>query len=197
MDKQQVIRRFNEWAPHWDEALQVDPVKINRILDAAAVGPGSRVLDVACGTGVLVPFYRAREVACVLGVDIAPEMCRAAQAKLAGLPEVTVLCADAETAALPQAFDRCVVFNAFPHFSDQIGLLKNLYKALLPGGRLTIAHDRGRTALDRHHESVPEISTRLPSAEDLKELLLACGYARATAEESDALYLVSAVKETA
>ena len=56
--------------------------KISIILDNACVGAGSRVLDVACGTGVLTPDYLARDVASVTAVDISPEMIRRARDKL-------------------------------------------------------------------------------------------------------------------
>ena len=92
------------------------------------------VLDVACGTGVLFPDYLARDVHSVTGVDIAPEMARRAAEKFPDA-RVTVLCGDIETVPLPQQFDRCMVYNAFPHFPDPARLIAHLATLLKPGGR--------------------------------------------------------------
>ena len=71
---------------------------ISQILDGAGVREGVRVLDVACGTGVLFPDYLARGVASVTGVDISPEMVKIAREKFTRR-NIEVLCADVE--ALP------------------------------------------------------------------------------------------------
>lgn len=76
--KGDVIAFFDRLAPDWEKDLVVDAAKINTILDVAGVGAGCRVLDVACGTGVLFPFYRQRQVAEVLAVDISPRMVKIA-----------------------------------------------------------------------------------------------------------------------
>lgn len=52
IDKADVIEFFDRCAPSWDAELIRSDRKINIILDNAGVGEGSRVLDVACGTGV-------------------------------------------------------------------------------------------------------------------------------------------------
>ena len=74
INKDDVVRFFNALARGWDDEISVDKDKIEFILDKAEVRPGTRVLDVACGTGVLFPFYLERETSHVLAVDISPEM---------------------------------------------------------------------------------------------------------------------------
>ena len=53
---------FQEWAP--------------RVADVAGIGPGDRVLDVACGTGVLAraAATRAAPNGAVTGLDLNPGM---------------------------------------------------------------------------------------------------------------------------
>ena len=63
MDKQEIAAFFDRHAPQWDDHLVTDDTKLKTILDAAGVGEHTTVLDVACGTGVLFPYYLAREVA--------------------------------------------------------------------------------------------------------------------------------------
>lgn len=169
IDKQDVVHFFDELAPGWDRDLIVDKTKIKLILDAAGVRPGARVLDVACGTGVLFPFYRQRQAADVLAVDISPEMAKLAAQK-AG-PSIRVVCGDIETMQGTGDFDCCVVYNAFPHFPDPAGLVAHLAGFLKPEGRLTVAHSMGIEQLNRHHSGrAAKVSMGMLPAADLAEL---------------------------
>ena len=76
-----VIAFFDERAGEWDAGMVRSDEKIGRILDNAKVTAGSRVLDIACGTGVLIGDYLRRNVESVTAVDISPEMIRIARAK--------------------------------------------------------------------------------------------------------------------
>ena len=150
IERSDVISFFDRCAPDWDaEMIRNEPV-IRTILDNADIRAGVDVLDVACGTGVLFPDYLARDVHSVTGVDIAPEMARRAAEKFPDA-RVTVLCGDIETVPLPQQFDRCMVYNAFPHFPNPARLIAHLATLLKPGGRLSVAHGMSRAMLDRHH----------------------------------------------
>ena len=57
INKNEVIEFFDRLAPSWDaDMIRHDDV-IDLILDNAGVKSDIRVLDVACGTGVLFPDY--------------------------------------------------------------------------------------------------------------------------------------------
>lgn len=133
IDKADVIEFFDRCAPSWDAGLIRSDRKINIILDNAGVREGSRVLDVACGTGVLIPDY-IRRGADVTGIDISPEMIKLAERKYAGTG-VRFICGDIETADVGQGFDAIVVYNAFPHFPDPERLITHLSGLLAEGGR--------------------------------------------------------------
>lgn len=169
IDKRDVVHFFDEQAPGWDRDLIVDKAKINLILDAAGIRPGVRVLDVACGTGVLFPFYRLRQAADVLAVDISPEMAKLAAKK--AWPSLRVVCGDIETLPGTGDFDCCVVYNAFPHFPDPAGLVAHLAGFLKPEGRLTVAHSMSLEQLNRHHAGrAAKVSMGMMPAADLAEL---------------------------
>lgn len=172
MNKQEVIAFFNRCAPTWDaEQIDCDAV-IAEILDNARIGAGMRVLDVACGTGVLFPHYLARDVASVTGIDISPEMSRRAAEKYAACPQVQVVCGDVESAAFPAPFDAVMVYNAFPHFPDPARLIASLADLLPRGGRLTVAHGMSRDMINAHHQGAAQhVSCGLMPAEALRALL--------------------------
>ena len=170
--KSDVIGFFDRCAPTWDAEMVLDESKINTILDNAGVHRGSKVLDVGCGTGVLVPFYLGRGVSSVLGVDISPGMIRIARSKFTDAA-VSFVCADAETGWFGSGFDCIVIYNAFPHFSDAGMLIGNLCTMLAEGGILTVAHSMSRERVNAHHGgSAGSVSNGL---EDAGKLALSFG----------------------
>ena len=172
IDTKDVVAFFDLLAPTWDADMVRDEAVITRILDLADVAPGVAVLDVACGTGVLIGDYLRRGVASVTAVDISSEMVKIARSKFAGDERVRVLCADAQTLDLVERFDCILIYNAFPHFSEPEKLLRNLSRLLLPGGRLTVAHGMSRERINAHHRGgASRVSRGLLPAEDLAALL--------------------------
>ena len=167
IETNEVIAFFDRLAPGWDvEMIRNDEI-INTILDNAGVTAGKDVLDVACGTGVLIPDYLRRDVASVTAIDISPRMAEIAQGKFPQ-EEVTILCGDVETADFGKQFDCIVVYNAFPHFPDPERLIARLSSLLKTGGTLTVAHGMSREKIDAHHHgAASHVSNGLMSAEDL------------------------------
>lgn len=171
MDKKDIIHFFGHLAPQWDADMIRDGAIIDKILDGAGVKAGARVLDVACGTGVMFDYYLQREVASVTGIDISPEMAKIAAEKYGAEPKIRVICGDVEEFAFDRKFDRIVVYNAFPHFPYPKRLIKILAKLLKEDGRLTVAHGMSREAIDGHHSgAASKVSNGLMSAESLKRI---------------------------
>ena len=148
MKKETVISFFDKCAPWWDADMIRNEDIIATILDNCGIRPGIRVLDVACGTGVLFPDYLSRGVAEVTAIDISPEMVKIAASKF---PDVRVICGDVEETPFDRAFDAVMVYNAVPHFPDPAKLVRRLAELVVPGGRLSIAHGMSRAALTNHH----------------------------------------------
>ena len=170
VQKQDVITFFDQLAPRWDAEMIIDDQTVSVILDNAGVSKGKRCLDVACGTGVLTPYYLDREVADLTGVDIAPEMIRIAASKFTQ-PNVRFLCDDIETIGFGRNFDCVVVYNSFPHFADPDKLIAVLAGMLAPGGTLTVAHGMSREEINRRHSGAAKpVSIGLLSAADLNEI---------------------------
>ena len=171
MNKKDIVEFFDRCAPSWDAEMIKSDAIIGTILDNAEIAAGQDVLDVACGTGVMFPYYLDRGVSSVTGIDISPEMAKIAAAKYEGNALVRVLCGDVEETGFDGKFDRVVVYNAFPHFPNPQRLIKTLADLLKEGGRLTVAHGASRAVIDNHHKGpASKVSNGLMSADSLKAL---------------------------
>jgi ubiquinone/menaquinone biosynthesis C-methylase UbiE len=119
-----------------------------RLLDQARIGPGDRVLDVACGTGTLaIEAKRRAPGAELVGIDGDPEMLERAREKAraagAGIAFDEGLSTD-----LPyedSTFDRALSTLFFHHLdlAGKRATIAELARVLRPGGELHIA-DWGR-----------------------------------------------------
>lgn len=111
----------------------------HRVLDAAEVGRGHRVLDVACGTGVLTraAAERAGEGGSITGVDPNPGMLTVARRLSDGIRWV-----EGVAEGLPaedQSFDRVVSQFGMMFFTDRRAAVEEMLRVLVPGGRLAVA----------------------------------------------------------
>jgi SAM-dependent methyltransferase len=110
-----------------------------KVADAARIQPGERVLDVACGTGIL-----AREVARrtgsagrVAGVDASAGMIAVASQLAPGIEWRTAV---AESLPFPdQTFDTVVSQFGLMFFTDRHQALREMLRVLAPGGGLAVA----------------------------------------------------------
>lgn len=111
-----------------------------RLVDAAAVSAGERVLDVGCGTGELSRAAgRATAGSPVVGVDLSARMLARARelADAEGLAHVTFLQADAQVHPFERAgFDVVVSRFGVMFFADPVAAFRNIRRALKPAGRL-------------------------------------------------------------
>ena len=194
MNKKEIISFFDRMAPDWDSRLVVNDEKINFILNKAGVTENCTVLDVACGTGVLFPYYLHRNVSRVIGVDISPNMTRIAASKNRDI-RVEVICADIEALPVHRRCDCCVVYNAFPHFPDPQALVACLSNWVKPGGRLTVAHSMSLAALKRHHEgSAEHVSRQMLEAQELANMF-APWFTVDCAVSDEEKYVVSGIRQ--
>ena len=111
---QDAAEAWHRWGPTIEDWLG-DATK--RMLDAAEVGPGSSVLDVAAGAGgqSLAAARRAGPAGRVLATDIAPALLEyaAKSAADAGLSNVDTLEADGERLDVSEAaFDAAISGSA-------------------------------------------------------------------------------------
>lgn len=131
----------HDYEPLWHAQLAEAQATL---LASASLATGERVLDVACGTG-LVTFEAAHAVGPtgqVVGVDISGSMVDAAQRRAQNrqLSNVSFARMDAETLDLPDAtFDVALCALGLMYLPDPEQALREMRRVLRPGGRLVLA----------------------------------------------------------
>lgn len=171
MDKKNIINFFDKASAFWDEDTIRNEAVISKILDGAEIREGARLLDVACGTGVLIPDYLARGVESVTAIDFSPKMVSLAKDKFSLYNNVEIICADAYEFKTQDKFDCIMVHNSFPHFPYPEKLVEHLSSLLKKGGVLTIAHSMSKEELDTlHKKSAGAVSIPLLSTDELADI---------------------------
>ncbi len=171
MDSRKIIDFFDSASSCWDEEMIKNDAVIAKILDNAKISEKVNVLDVACGTGVLIPDYLNRNVKEVTAIDISPKMVKIAQSKFSSFNNVKIICGDVENFPFSGSFDRIIVYNAFPHFPDPERLIETLSSLLNDNGILTVAHGMSKAHIDNiHKNSAHEVSIELLPSDVLADI---------------------------
>lgn len=183
IENEEVIKYFNARSENWNDEIVINDKKINKILDNAHISENMKILDVACGTGVLIPYYLERNVQSVLGVDISPGMIEIARRSFND-SRISFYVGDAEKSPIESDYDGIVIYNAFPHFKDGERIIQYLSEHLKDGGYLTVAHGMSREQTDAHHKgSAKHISNGLMEIDELSKIF--SKYLTVTASISD------------
>lgn len=177
--RERLREAFDEDAELYDRVRPGYPSALFADLAArASIGPGSRVLEIGCGTGqAKLPL--ARYGAPITGLDLGEGMAAVARRKLAQYPNVSVLVAPFETWRLPaQPFDTIISATAF-HWLDPAVRVSRVAAALHPGGTLATIwthHVRGgeeaffedaQRCYERWDPETPPGGIRLPDASEI------------------------------
>ncbi len=135
---QEAAEAWHRWGPTLESWLGE---ATETMLDAARIGHGDRVLDVAAGAGgqSLAAARRVGPAGSVLATDIAPKILEFAelQARVEGLENVSTQVLDGESLEVePASFDAAISRVGFIYFPDQQAAMEGMLRALKPGGRL-------------------------------------------------------------
>ena len=103
------------------------------VLDAAKISPGTRLLDVGCGSGLTLVLAKARG-ARPSGLDISPGLLDVARDRL---PDADLRVGDMEFLPFGDAmFDAVTGVNAFQFAGDPRRALREAARVTRPGGRV-------------------------------------------------------------
>jgi len=200
MNAESKRRYFDELAPRWDQipALEDAPAKIRRFVEKAVWSGARRILDVGCGTGILLPALLGElpEAACIVEVDFAERMLRENARKFSSARIHRVCAAATVLPFSANSFDLVLCFGVLPHLQDIEAALSRLLVLLRPGGALCAGHLLGSRELNAFHASLsgPIVHDVLPPAEALTEMLARLRARVTRAEEDPGWYFVRAIK---
>lgn len=117
------------------------PIAVD-LVGEAALRPGERVLDVACGTGIVARLAAERvgENGAVAGVDVNPGMLAVARATAAAAgTRIRWYETSAESIPLPdEAFDIVFCQVSLQFIEDKVAALREMRRVLVPGGRALV-----------------------------------------------------------
>lgn len=136
-----VERLYRSHAPIYDWTRRPFLVDRPRAVETLALRPGDRVIDFACGTGLLLPLLRRAGAAHVTGVDLTPAMLERARRRDPGARlvrgDVTEVSVDGPPA------DAAICAYGLSLVDDWPRALRNMHAHLRPGGNLVLL-DFGR-----------------------------------------------------
>jgi ubiquinone/menaquinone biosynthesis C-methylase UbiE len=157
------------------------------VLEEVALAPGDRLLDVACGTGIVARLAKKRlgDTGSVVGVDLSPAMLAVARRAGAGIDW-----REGDAAALPlrggERFDVVVCQQGMQFFPDRDAAARQMRRALAAGGRLAVSTWRPdaevpvceelRHVAERHVGPITDRRHSLGEAAALEALLRDAGF---------------------
>jgi SAM-dependent methyltransferase len=155
------------WAAHADRFDRGVAAYDESFMDAAAISPGDRVLDIGCGTGRTTrDAARAAADGAALGVDLSSAMLDVARRRATDerLTNVRFVQADAQIHPFEtEAFEVAVGRTSAMFFGDRVAGLANVGRALRPGGRLALL--TWQRLID--NEWIRELSAALAAGRDM------------------------------
>ncbi|MGH7118573.1 MAG: class I SAM-dependent methyltransferase [Acetobacteraceae bacterium] len=152
---QRVQQEFTRQAGTFATAPQItDAALTRRFVDALGSAATGRILDVACGPGIITEAVAATARA-VVAFDLTPRMLESARQRCAAARRANVTFVGGDAARLPfpsAAFDATATRLSVHHFQEPAGPIGEMARVLRPGGvcvlaDVTSSEDRDEAAL--------------------------------------------------
>jgi ubiquinone/menaquinone biosynthesis C-methylase UbiE len=136
-----ILDQFTRQATPFSTANTItDANALRLIIEAAKPEPHHKLLDVACGGGIVVCAF-APHVKHATGIDMTPAMLDRARQHAADTGVANVTWDRGDVMSLPYAdgaFDIVVTRFSMHHFPDPLGVLREMVRVCAPGGRVVV-----------------------------------------------------------
>jgi ubiquinone/menaquinone biosynthesis C-methylase UbiE len=190
---------FNDRAEAWDETNSTETVRSSeRLIRSLRIDRGAKVLDIGCGTGIIIPWLleAVGDQGRVTAIDIAEKMLRIARDKCER-PNVEYIHANILNAPfLDHSFDEAVCHNCFLHLAEKERALREIFRILKPGGGVVICYTENRDAINRQHRHIAgEVGgVILPDEPVIRSMLSSAGFREISIRDGRESYLLRAYK---
>ncbi|NMB35512.1 MAG: methyltransferase domain-containing protein [Firmicutes bacterium] len=192
-------RYFNERAAGWDRLISDKTLqRLGGIIEELDIQPGSNILDVGTGTGVLIPFLQRvlGGTGSIVALDLAEEMLQRAREKH-GEKQIRYVTGDIAAAPFRENFfDEVICNSCFPHFQNKGAAVQEMFRILKPGGRAVVCHTMSREQLDSMHKALDSVvyNDRLPANDVMCSLFQQAGFDDLAISDRPTGYLLTARK---
>jgi demethylmenaquinone methyltransferase/2-methoxy-6-polyprenyl-1,4-benzoquinol methylase len=197
---------FNEHAEKWIDMWYKNPATglcdkhekdFERLFSLLPLKPGDHVMDVGCGTGILVPFilHRITESGILYELDFAEKMIEVNRS-LHQKDNIRFLVSDAENAPLEDACcDVVLCFSCLPHFQDKEKAMRALSRILKPRGVFAVSHFDSSEGINKHHGSCHAVMhDHLPDEGTMRSLFHSVGLGIDLFIDESGFYYIAAKK---
>jgi len=187
-------RRFNELVDVFDRPQPPEVMaRLSEIVALAQLSPGSVVLDVGTGVGVLIPLIQSYQPATVLACDVAEKMLQRVHDKY---PAVRTFHTDVVSLALAStSVDAIFINGMYGNIADKPAACSNAARMLGSGGRLVVSHPEGRAFVDQLRATSDLFIESLPTKKEFEALLAPLGLTVIAYRDEPKLYLMVARKK--
>jgi ubiquinone/menaquinone biosynthesis C-methylase UbiE len=142
LEQDRLLREhYRSWSKTYDRAFRdYSSQTLAEAVDALGSPLPGRVLDLACGTGLLIERLVTLDATLsIVGVDISEDMLDHARRRFEGRSTIALRSGRAEAIPLPDAsVDAVVIANAFHLVRDREAALRECQRVLVPGGSLVV-----------------------------------------------------------
>lgn len=189
---------FNALAPEWSDR-KPDIEKLENALGRISFASASRIADIGCGTGVLLPELnsRAPRGCAIYCIDFAISMIMKARKSGRLYLNNHFLAADGEKIPIRAGFfDKIICMSTFAHFADKSAALAEFSRVLAHGGDVYIIHLLGSQEIAAVHRQAgsPIDKDILPLPEELGQMLSLNGFTGRDIIDEPGLYFAAASK---
>jgi demethylmenaquinone methyltransferase/2-methoxy-6-polyprenyl-1,4-benzoquinol methylase len=193
---------FDSKARNWDSPQDRENfAKIVSIFREFKIDPEGYILDIGCGTGILVPLFLSadREHQNLIEMDFSAKMVQQNKKKWIHYSDKNMFHTQGDALQLPfksESLDWIIGFAVMPHLEDKRKALREFHRVLASQGNLLILHLMGSIQLNRFHSQAGGVITQdvLQPAPELSKAVRQCGFEELLAIDQENLYLVQALK---
>lgn len=193
--KLEVMIDYDEKSASYDELYgREQSAKFEAFLDQIKLKPDNAILDVGCGTGLLIERL-AGKVGVTIGVDFSKEMLSIAKEKLRGFERNFLILADADHLPLKQRiFTHTFAVTLLQNMPDPKLTIQELKRVMKQGSILVLTGLKKEFTAESFRSLIEKSGLKLidfEDREDVKDYIAVCSFGEARTFEERTTFRTS------